>query len=116
MPTARISSAVSENEPLATLKSGRAQITTRAPSAGAGSLASYTARVHTTRAETAATGSRSVRNTVLPRRFSSAIWPSTQTRPRRLTHSPTSRSTVRTGTGDSAVVSRGMAWSGSATF
>ena len=109
IPTVLISIAVSENEPLAVLKSGRAQMTTRAPSAGAGSLASKTVRLHTTRAETAATGSRRVRNTVLPRRFSSAIWPSTQIRPRRPTQSPTSRSTVRTGTGDSGVVSSGMA-------
>src|SRR5215469_15901261 len=91
------------------LKSGLAHTTTRAPSPGAGSAASSTERAQITRTETAATGSRRVRKAVLPRLVSSAIWPSTQTRPSRPTQSPTRRSTVRTGTGDSAVVCRGMA-------
>src|SRR5262249_28889565 len=108
MPTVRISKAVSENEPLAVLKSGLAQRTTRAPWAGGGSWASRTPWVHITRPATAAPGSRRVRNPVLPRRFSSAIWPPPQTRPRRPPHSPTSRSTVRTGTGDSGEVSSGI--------
>jgi hypothetical protein len=73
MPTALICVAVSANDPLAELNSGLAQITTRAPSAGAGVVASRTAAVQITRTETDATGSRSVRNTVLPRRLSSAI-------------------------------------------
>src|SRR5262249_14115192 len=109
MPTARISSAVSENDPRATLNSGLAHTTTRVPSPGAGSAASSTVREQITRTATAATGSRKVRNAVLPRLVSSAIWPSTQTRPSLPTHSPTRRSTVRTGTGDSAEVSSGMA-------
>src|ERR1019366_1554843 len=82
--------------------------TTRAPSAGGGSVASNTVRAQTTRTETAATGSRRARKTVLPRLLSSAIWPSTHTRPRRPIHSPASRSTVRTGTGESALVSSGI--------
>ena len=109
MPTARISTPVSENEPRAVLRSGLAQTTTRAPSAGGGSAASSTARAQITRTDTAATGSRRVRKAVPPRLVSSAIWPSTQIRPSRLTHSPASRRTVRTGTGDSAVVCSGMA-------
>ena len=63
------------------LKSGRAQITTLAPSAGGGSAASNTCRVQMTRTDTAATGSRRVRNTALPRTAHSAICPSTQIRP-----------------------------------
>ncbi len=73
MPTALIWVAVSANEPLAELNSGFAQITTRAPSAGAGEVASSTALVQMTRTETEATGSRRVRKTVPPRRLSSAI-------------------------------------------
>src|SRR5215469_13295920 len=91
------------------LKSGLAHTTTRAPSPGTGSAASSTERAQITRTETAATGSRKVMNAVLPRLVSSAIWPSTQTRPSRPTQSPTRRSTVRTGTGDSGAVCRGMA-------
>ena len=96
--------ALREKEPRAVLKSGFAQMTTRAPSAGAGSVASKTVRGQTTRTDTAATGSRSVRYTALPRLLSSAICPSTQMRPRRPIQSPTSRSTVRTGTGDEALL------------
>ena len=72
-------------------------------------MASSTVRGQMTRTETAATGSRRVRKTVLPRRVSSAICPSTQTRPRRLIHSLVSRRMVRTGTGASGEVSRAMA-------
>ena len=90
------------------LKSGFAQTRTRAPSPGGGSVASSTARGQMTRTDTAATGSRRVRNTVPPRLVSSAICPSTQTRPSRLIHSPVSRRMVRTGTGASAEVSRPM--------
>src|SRR5262249_51719039 len=46
MPTVRISKAVSENEPLAVLKSGLAQRTTRAPSAGGGAGAARASRGH----------------------------------------------------------------------
>ena len=111
MPTARISSAVSANEPRLALKSGRAQTTMRAPSFGAGSVASNTCLVQITRTETAAMGSRRVRKTVPrpPRTLSSAIWPSTQMRPRRAIHPPTICRTVRTGAGDSGDVSSGMA-------
>ncbi len=108
MPTALIWVAVSANDPLAELNSGLAQMTTRAPSAGVGSAASSTAVVQMTRTDTAATGSRSVRKTVPPRRVSSAIWPSTHTLPRRPIQSPMSRSTVRTGTGACSEVSSGM--------
>ena len=108
MPTARISVAEREKEPRLVLKSGFAQIRTRAPSAGGGSVASSTVRGQITRTETAATGSRRVRNTVLPRRVSSAIWPSTQTRPRRPIHSLVSLRIVRTGTGASGDVSSAM--------
>src|SRR6266496_2424793 len=108
IPTARTSMAVRAKAPRLMLKSGFAQTTTRAPSAGAGSLASSTARGHTTRTDTAATGSRKVRKTTAPRRVSSAIWPSTQILPSRPSHSPTSRSTVRTGTGDSAEFASAM--------
>ena len=55
------------------LKSGRAQITTLAPSAGGGCAASNTCRVQMTRTDTAATGSRRVRNTAPPRTAHSAI-------------------------------------------
>ena len=121
-PTARISSAVRANEPRLALKSGRARMTTLAPSAGGGSAASNTSREQMTRTDTAATGSRRVRNTAPPRTASSAICPSTQTRPSRLIHPPTSCSTVRTGTGASADVSSGtkplpLAWrSGARTW
>src|SRR4029077_15382238 len=98
-----------ENDPRATLNSGLAHTTTRAPSPGAGSAASSTARAPITRTDTAATGSRTVRNAVLPRLVSSAIWPSTQIRPSLPTQSPTRRSAVRTGTGESAEVCSGMA-------
>ena len=63
------------------LKSGRARMTTLAPSAGGGSAASNTSREQITRTDTAATGLRRVRNTAPPRTASSAICPSTQTRP-----------------------------------
>ncbi len=111
MPTARISSAVRANEPRLALKSGRAHTTIRAPSCGAGSAASKTARVQITRTETAAMGSRKVRKTGPrpPRAFSSAICPSTQMRPRRAIQPPTICRTVRTGAGDSGDVSSGMA-------
>ena len=65
-------------------------MTTLAPSAGGGSAASNTCREQMTRTDTAATGSRRVRNTAPPRTASSAICPSTQTRPSRLIHPPTS--------------------------
>jgi len=106
MPTARISSAVNANEPRVALKSGLTKITTRAPSCGL--VTSNTWRVQTTCAETAAIGSLRVRNTVLPRFLHSAICPSTQTRPSFPIQPLTSCSTVRTGTGDSADVSRAM--------
>ena len=111
MPTARISVAEREKEPRLVLKSGFAQTSTRAPSPGGGSVASRTVRGQITRTETAATGSRRVRNAVLPRRVSSAICPSTQTRPRRPIHSLVSLRMVRTGTGASGEVSRAMAGS-----
>ena len=95
-PTARISSAVSANEPRLALKSGRAKITTRAPSAAGGPAASNTCRVQMTRTDTAATGSRRVRNTAPPRTADSAICPSTQTWPSRPIH-PHQLQTVRTG-------------------
>ena len=90
------------------LKSGLTQTTTRAPVVGAGSAASKIGRGQTTRTETAATGSRNVRKTAPPRLLSSAIWPSTQTRPSLPIHSPTSLSAVLTGIGDSALVSSGI--------
>src|ERR1017187_8503052 len=107
-PTARISTAERENDPLLALKSGLAQTRTRAPSAGGGSDASSTVRAQITLTDTAATGSRRVRYAVPPRLVSSAICPSTQIRPRRPIQSPTRRMTVRTGTGESAEVSRAM--------
>ena len=106
MPTARISIAVSANEPRVALKSGLTNMTTRAPSCGL--TASKTARVQITWADTAASGSLSVRKTVLPRFLHSAICPSTQIRPSLPIHPPTACSTVRTGTGASADVSRAM--------
>src|SRR5215469_18575976 len=109
MPTDLICAALSANEPFAALNSGLAQITTRLPSPGGGLVASSTAVVQMTRTDTAATGSRRTRKTVPPRLASSAIWPSTQTRPRRPIHSPTTRRTVRTGTGDCSEVSSGTA-------
>ena len=99
------SSAARAKDPRLALKSGRAQMTTLAPSAGGGSAASNTCREQMTRTDTAAIGSRRVRNTALPRTAHSAICPSTQTRPSRPIHPPTSCSTVRTGTGASADVS-----------
>src|SRR5664279_1235056 len=63
------------------------------------------ARVAVTAIETSATGSRRVKNTVeMPGRGRSPVtWPSTHTRPRRPIQSPSSRATVRTGTGDAGL-------------
>lgn len=104
MPTGRISRAVNANEPLLTQKSGLTCITTRAPSTGRGTLASYTARAQVIRAETLATGSRSVRKTVPPRAVSSVICPSTQTVPSLPIHWATICSTDLIGSGASGDV------------
>src|SRR5688572_7904311 len=53
-----------------------------------------------------ATGSRRVRKTVPGRRETWVTWPSTQTRPSLSIHSASDLATVRTGSGDSALLAR----------
>src|SRR4051794_37759426 len=76
---------------------------TRAPSVSSRPGRPATSREQVTGTERSAAGSRRVRKTVaaLPRRFSWATCPSTQTSPSRPIHSATLRATVRTGQGDS---------------
>src|SRR4051812_12587501 len=76
---------------------------TRAPSVSSSPGRSATSRWHVTGTDMSAAGSRRVRKTVAapPRRESCAIWPSTQTSPRRPIQSAILRATVRTGQGAS---------------